>query len=421
MSSTFDSTPYRSDLDQLSFSPDQKARMAARLAETASERATDAAGEYGAEPASSRATEAASVRAAEPAGGRDAQAGKILELRGARTAQTAARRAQRPRARRVGAHRVAAALGIAALLTIGGGTAYATGTLARAADSLATVFGAGPAQTELIDRIGRPVGASCTSSDITITADAIIGMRHAYAVVYTIEKNDGTAFDELTMSENGCYNLFLDGGGSINALTALRLGVQGGHGGSYTFDADPADNAIQLVEMMSLTGTDASLVGETLHFDASKLLYFPEGKQADGRDLPAEAIATGDWSMSFKIDYEDLSVDLPAGQTFTINGNSAVINELAISPLGADVTYTVDAVDGPSEPTGLETNPENRVGYGNFTVTFADSTTEEIGSGYGSWQEDGKTVVQKTYFFNQIRDVDDIVSITVGDLTVPVE
>lgn len=396
MSSTFDPTSYRSDLNRLSFSDEQKAHMAARLAETASD------------------------RTAEAKEARENGTGKILELHGAGAAHSASKCVRRPKARRGRAQRIAAALGIAALLTVGGGTAYATGTLARAADSLAAVFGAGPAQTELIDRIGRPIGASCTSNGITITADAIIGMRHAYAVVYTIEKDDGTAFDEITMNENGHYNLFLEGGGNINALTALRLGVQGGHGGAYTFDADPSDNAIQLMEMMSLTGTDASLSGETLHFDASKLLYMPTS--ADGqRDLPVETIATGDWNMSFKIDYDDLSVDLPAGQSFTVNGHNAVVDELAISPLGATITYTVDAVDGPSEPTGLETNSESRAGYGNFSVTFTDGTTEEIGSGYGSWQEGGKTVVQKTRLFDQIRDVDDIDSITVGDLTVPIQ
>lgn len=413
MSSTFDSTSYRSDLDQLSFSEEQKARMTARLIEAAN-----------ADPIGiPTAHETAPSASAEDAG--ETAPAEILELPVARTDQPSriatGRRQAHPFARRSKVRRIAAALGIAALLTVGGGTAYATGTLARAADSLAAVFGAGPAQTELIDRIGRPIGASCTSNGITITADAIIGMRHAYAVVYTIEKDDGTAFDEITMNENGHYNLFLEGGGNINALTALRLGVQGGHGGAYTFDADPSDNAIQLVEMMSLTGTDASLVGETLHFNASKLLYFPEGKQADGRDLPVEAIATGDWNMSFKIDYDDLSVDLPAGQSFTVNGHNAVVDELAISPLGATITYTVDAVDGPSEPTGLETNSESRAGYGNFSVTFTDGTIEEIGSGYGSWREDDKTVVQKTCLFDQIRDVDDIASITVGDLTVPIQ
>lgn len=389
---TFDSDTYRTELDRLCFSDEQKVRMAQRL------------------KAAARSNKVLELHGTQPATG-----ARSDERRGS------SRTDRSQRVRRRSPHRIAATIGIAAVLALGGGTAYATGTLARAADSLAAVFGAGPAQTELIDQIGRPIGASCTSNGITITADAIIGMRNAYAVVYTIEKDDGTAFDELTMNENGAFNLFLEGGGSINALTALRLGVKGGYDSSYTFDADPSDNAIQLVEMMSLTGTDASLVGETLHFDASKLLYFPEGKQADGRDLPAETLATGDWSMSFKIDYEDLSVDLPAGQTFTINGNNAVMNELAISPLGADVTYTVDAVDGPSEPTGLETNSESRAGYGNFSVTFTDGTTEEIGSGYGSWREGDKTVVQKTWLFDQIRDVDDIASITVGDLTIPVE
>ena len=413
MSSTFDSISYRSDLDQLSFTDEQKARMTARLIEAAN-----------AVPIGiPTAHEAAPSTSAEDTG--EAAPAEILELPVDRADQPSriatGRRQAHPFARRSKVRRVAAALGIAAMLTIGGGTAYATGTLARAADSLAAVFGAGPAQTELIDHIGRPIGASCTSNGITITADAIIGMRHAYVVVYTIEKDDGAAFDELTMNENGLYNLFLNDCGDINELTALRLGIKGGQGYSYTFDANPSDNAIQLVEMKSLTGSDATLVGETLHFNASELLYSPKGEQADGRALPAETLATGNWNMSFKIDYEDLSVDLPAGQSFTVNGHNAVVDELAISPLGATITYTVDAVDGPSEPTGLETNSESRAGYGNFSVTFTDGTTEEIGSGYGSWREGGKTVVQKTRLFDQIRDVDDIASITVGDLTVPIQ
>lgn len=399
---TFDSDTYRTELDQLCFSDEQKARMAQRL--KAAARTNKVLELHGTQSAT------ASARS-------DEREGDHGDAR--RTTRWSASRAARPqRAHRRSPHRIAAAIGIAAVLALGGGTAYATGTLARAADSLAAVFGAGPAQTELLDQIGRPIGASCTSNGITITADAIIGMRNAYAVVYTIEKDDGTAFDELTMNERGVYNLNLDGGGSINALTALRLGVDASGGTRYTFDADPADNSLQIVEMTRIGGSDVSLVGETLHFNATEIGFTRVGE--DGRDLPSQAIATGDWNMSFKIDYEDLSVDLPVGQTFTINGNSAVVDELAVSPLGATITYTVDAVDGPSGPTGLETGAEKRVGYGDFTVTFTDGTTQELGSGYTSWQRDGKTVVQKTWFFDQIRDVDDIASITVGDLTVPV-
>lgn len=400
---TFDSDTYRTELDQLCFSDEQKARMAQRL--KAAARTNKVLELHGTQSAT------ASARSDE----RDSDRGDAR-----RTTRWSASRTARPqRTHRRSPHRIAAAIGIAAVLALGGGTAYATGTLARAADSLAAVFGAGPAQTELIDQIGRPIGASCTSNGITITADAIIGMRNAYAVVYTIEKDDGTAFDELTMNQNGAYNLVLDGGGSINALTALRLGVDASGGTRYTFDADPADNSLQIVEMTRIGGSDVSLVGETLHFNATEIGFTRVGE--DGRDLPSQAIATGDWNMSFKIDYEDLSVDLPVGQTFTINGNSAVVDELAVSPLGATITYTVDATDGASGPTGLETDAEKRVGYGDFTVTFTDGATQELGSGYTSWQRDGKTVVQKTWFFDQIRDVNDIASITVGDLTVPVQ
>lgn len=401
---TFDSDTYRTELDQLCFSDEQKARMAQRL--KAAARTNKVLELNGAQSAT------ASARSDE----RDSDRGDACRT----TRRSASSRTARPqRAHRRSPHRIAAAIGIAAVLAIGGGTAYATGTLASAADSLAAVFGAGPAQTELIDQIGRPISASCTSNGITITADAIIGMRNAYAVVYTIEKDDGTAFDELTKNENGTYNLVLDGGGSINALTALRLGVDASGGTRYTFDADPADNSLQIVEMTRIGGSDVSLVGETLHFNATEIGFTRVGE--DGRDLPSQAIATGDWNMSFKIDYEDLSVDLPVGQTFTINGNSAVVDELAVSPLGATITYTVDATDGASGPTGLETDAEKRVGHGNFTVTFTDGATQELGSGYTSWQQDGKTVVQKTWFFDQIHDIADIAGITVGDLTVPVQ
>lgn len=399
---TFDSDTYRTELDQLCFSDEQKARMAQRL--KAAARTNKVLELHGTQSATASAC----------SDELDSDRGDAR-----RTTRWSASRAARPqRAHRRSPHKIAAAIGIAAVLALGGGTAYATGTLARAADSLAAVFGAGPAQTELIDQIGRPIGASCTSNGITITADAIIGMRNAYAVVYTIEKDNGTAFDELTKNENGTYNLVLDGGGSINALTALRLGVDASGGTRYTFDADPADNSLQIVEMTRIGGSDVPLVGETLHFNATEIGFTRVGE--DGRDLPSQAIATGDWNMSFKIDYEDLSVDLPVGQTFTINGNSAVVDELAVSPLGATITYTVDAVDGPSGPTGLETGAEKRVGHGDFTVTFADGATQELGSGYTSWQQDGKTVVQKTWFFDQIHDMGDIASITVGDLTVPV-
>ena len=54
------------------------------------------------------------------------------------------------------------------------------------------MFGGGPAETEIIDRIGYPIGASATSNGVTITADAIMGDTYSYAIVYSIRQDDGS-------------------------------------------------------------------------------------------------------------------------------------------------------------------------------------------------------------------------------------
>ena len=80
---------------------------------------------------------------------------------------------------------VAAAL----LMTMGVGAAV---TLTPAGEVFASIFGDSPAQTEILDRMGVPIGASDTADGVTITADAIIGDTYSYAVVYSIARDDGT-------------------------------------------------------------------------------------------------------------------------------------------------------------------------------------------------------------------------------------
>ena len=64
-----------------------------------------------------------------------------------------------------------AAVGVAAALVLSIG-AGATGVFKSASDAFAGVFGP-TADTEIIDQIGRPIGASDTAGGVTVTADAI--------------------------------------------------------------------------------------------------------------------------------------------------------------------------------------------------------------------------------------------------------
>ena len=54
------------------------------------------------------------------------------------------------------------------------------------------VFGGSAAQTEIIDKIGYPVGASDTDNGVTVTADAVMGDAYNAVIVYTISRDDGT-------------------------------------------------------------------------------------------------------------------------------------------------------------------------------------------------------------------------------------
>ena len=75
----------------------------------------------------------------------------------ARRAAEAARKQTRPARRPV---RRIALIAAAAVLVLAVGTAGATGILRSAAEVFSPLFGGAPAQTEIIDKIGYPVGAA---------------------------------------------------------------------------------------------------------------------------------------------------------------------------------------------------------------------------------------------------------------------
>ena len=61
---------------------------------------------------------------------------------------------------------------------------------------LAPLFGG--AQTEIVDKIGKPIGATVTADGYTLTADAVIGDQYNVAIVYTLSRDDGQPIPEGT-------------------------------------------------------------------------------------------------------------------------------------------------------------------------------------------------------------------------------
>ncbi|MDO4269581.1 MAG: DUF4179 domain-containing protein [Eubacteriales bacterium] len=320
-------------------------------------------------------------------------------------AKPAKRRVRRslPRVAVVG---VAAAL----VLSIGAGAAVAYNKLAS--ESFAGVFGT--AHTEIVDKIGRPVGASATAGGVTVTADAIIGDKYHYAITYSIAKDDGTAFD-IDLSKTVGDGLLPLTFGQEDSFLAGYMG--GEHGGSYFYDADPDDNAIQYVTMREISNGEIKHRAVKAKF--SDLCVFDE-------DMNRQVIAEGKWSLKFDLNFEDASASLPAGQTFELNGMTATIDEITLSPIALRVDYTVDSeLQWEDAPSGRETDynaAQSKKYFEDVSIvlTKTDGTTLDLTYAGGSIApENGKTVCQKGDLFSEVVPLDEIASLTVGGIEIP--
>ncbi len=366
---------YTRSMDNLRFSEEAKARMTENLRELADTRGVEE-----------------SARGGIPA--------EILTM-------PARRPARRPRRWA----RVAAGLALALVLGGGGTVAVAAGVLPNPADVLSDVFGGAPAQTELLNEVGRPIGASATSNGVTVTAEAVVGDRSNFTVVYDVEFDDPSALEGIEPNKNGTLPLVADATFHVD-------GTMAGGGGAWFYDAEPGDNTIQYAESMGFTTWNgAGIIGRTMRFSMSGI------RTMEGED--SRTIVSGDWNLKFAMNYVDTTVDLPAGQETTWQGADVTVDAVAVSSVGITVDYTIDRQIGDLGPSGAMSDEalaeQNAVLGLPVTVTFADGTTFDATNANTTAvkQGDGTSAVTKTVTYDRIVAADDIVSVTVGDVEIP--
>ena len=137
---------------------------------------------------------------------------------------------------------------LTAALAVGAG---ASGVLKSAVEVFAPIFGGSAAQTEVIDKIGHPIGAGDTDNGVTITADAIIGDAYNAAIVYTIRRDDGTT---LLPEGTDAKSLLMGGFGGAS------LDVRGGsHGSSAVHKGTPSCTHAPVHEVRSAAPQTAAI------------------------------------------------------------------------------------------------------------------------------------------------------------------
>lgn len=310
--------------------------------------------------------------------------------------------------------RIAAVTAVLAIVIGGAGTAMATGVLPLPSDMLSDIFDGPASQTEIIDRIGRPVGASCSNNGVTVTADAIMGDKDMVTIAYTLTFDDPAALKKLSEpGENGTIAGSVDGNVYVD-------GEHGGQGQSWLIDKNPNDSNIQYFAQFS--AESPGLMGRTVRTHINSLVVPRAGKE-----LPEyKKILTGPWDLKFQLNYEDTSVTIPAPKSVNFNGTKATIQEATVSCVGVSVRYNIDrSIEHDNNSGKMSQNMEesmDAVGNIPLIVTFKDGHVEDATSHSGYFAnklDNGTTDVHKTWPFSQVCDTDKIASVQIGDTVIP--
>ncbi|RHM62037.1 DUF4179 domain-containing protein [Collinsella sp. AF33-16] len=310
--------------------------------------------------------------------------------------------------------RIAAVTAVLAIVIGGAGTAMATGVLPLPSDMLSDIFDGPASQTEIIDRIGRPVGASCSNNGVTVTADAIMGDKDMVTIAYTLTFDDPAALKKLSEpGENGTIAGSVDGNVYVD-------GEHGGQGQSWLIDKNPNDSSIQYFAQFSVESP--GLMGRTVRTHINSLVVPRAGKE-----LPEyKKILTGPWDLKFQLNYEDTSVTIPAPKSVNFNGTKATIQEATVSCVGVSVRYNINrSIEHDNNSGKMSQNMEesmDAVGNIPLIVTFKDGHVEDATSHSGYFAnklDNGTTDVHKTWPFSQVCDTDKIASVQIGDTVIP--
>lgn len=297
------------------------------------------------------------------------------------------------------------AAAMAAVLVVGAG---ASGVLRTAVETFAPTLGGSVAQTEVIDKIGHPIGAGDSDGGITITADAIMGDEYNAVIVYTLSRDDGERFLPEGKIPDGTYLMIGGFGGSAWSRS-------GGHGSAWFVDEDPDDDRVQYVEAMSVTDGPLTHANATAEFD--NLTYW---------DPEAETEVTlyeGHWKFRYEVDFEDCGVALGNGETFSQDGLNFTIDEIRISPIAVRVAYTADSVMVYTSTESGRISDEDARESARFMenveilLTKTDGTVIDLSGAGGTISPDAGEDLShctKSEILDEIIPLEDMASISVG-------
>lgn len=237
-----------------------------------------------------------------------------------------------------------------------------------------------------------------------------MGDQYNAVIVYTLTRDDGERFLPEGKGLNETYLMM----GGYGGASWVRGGT---HGGSWFVDEDPEDNQIQLVETAS---SNVAMTKGTANASFEDLQYW------NAETEQAELLYPGKWKLRFEVDYEDCSVRLGGGETFSQDGLTFTIDEVTVSPIAVRAAYTADeAVVWSDSPSGRQSAEDARQAQRyleniEILLTKTDGTVIDLSNSGGGITPDYEANVShctKGAVLDEIIPLEDMASISVGGVT----
>ena len=252
---------------------------------------------------------------------------------------------------------------------------------------LAPLFGG--AQTEIVDKIGVPIGASTTVNGYTLTADAIIGDRYNVAIVYTLSRDDGEPIpDDAYFKEWQTDILGAASGGGL--LCPVRD------------DEDP--NIIHFVESWN---RHAPIIGRIVNVSFSDLSIYNKDEDI--------MLSEGTWELTFTLRYDDSSEKLPVKNLYATDKGGCYykVEKILLSPVGLHLNLILyDPVFGQAPLMDFE-----------VSLLLQDGRILPLEGGGGGGMREGDKTMKVSYssMFDVPVPRDDIQAIIICDTTYELE
>lgn len=300
---------------------------------------------------------------------------------------------------RFGVKGIVAACLIGCLFVSGVAGASAEGLLKPVSDVFAKVFGFTAHDEKLAKEMGKSLGESVVSNGVRVTADAVIVDPYAYAVVFSVEREDGKPLGDGQKLAPEQWE-----------FDVADAKVSGADWGTYySYDETPEDAAIQYV--MIAYGDRKIKAEDTMSVHLSDLYHYDKGSK--------DYIVKGNWRMELSFPESEPSNELVTngeGKIVKLNGNPFTIEKIHVSPISYRFIFSL--------------NKERSLGIANgaklldqcvMELELKDGTRLRVGDGGSAVRDDGKEF-QYTYTgtFDSLVRLDEARAIHIGEMEIPV-